>query len=195
METKVVFGIISSIVSALSFIPYLIAIIKGKARPHFFTWFVWSILLSIILVIQIQGNAGPGFWGMAVTTVTTIIMTIYSWFYGEKTGSMFDWTTFILSLLAIPFWLLTKDPTTAACLASVIDLIAFWPTISKSYKDPHSENLLYYIAWLVKYPAAYFALQTVNLANAIYPILWTVVGFFYVLFLIKRRKDVDRQIL
>jgi hypothetical protein len=190
METKVFFGIVSGIVAAASFIPYLLAILRKEARPHFFTWAVWSILLVIISIIQWEGNAGPGLWGMAITAVTTIFIAVYSWFFGEKTGSLFDWVTFLLSLAAIPVWLLVKDPTAAACLASVIDLVAFWPTISKSWRDPYSENLIYYVAWLIKYPAAYFALATVNIANAIYPILWTFVGALFVGFLLYRRSVV-----
>lgn len=194
MDIKVIFGIVSSIVSFVSFIPYLLAILNKKTRPHFFTWLVWSVLLSIISIIQLKGNAGPGLWGIAVTTFTTILVTIYALFYGEKTGSLFNWATFLLSLFAIPVWLLVKDPTIAACLASVIDLVAFWPTISKSWRDPYSENLLYYFGWLVKYPTAYFALATINLANAIYPVLWTFIGIAFVIFLIYRRRIIDLKI-
>ncbi|MES2223959.1 MAG: hypothetical protein V4469_03440 [Patescibacteria group bacterium] len=191
MDIKVVFGIVSSVVAGVSFIPYLVSILKGEVRPHFFTWIVWSILLIIITLIQFQGNAGPGFWGMAVTTITTIFIAVYSWFFGERSGSFFDWVCFLFSLIAIPVWLFVEDPTVAACLASVIDLVAFWPTVSKSWRDPYSENLIYYIAWLVKYPAAYFALTTLNVANAIYPVLWTFVGVAFVGFLIYRRRAVD----
>lgn len=192
MDIKITLGIISSLVSAISFVPYLSAILKRETRPHFFTWLVWSILLTIILAIQIKGNAGPGSWGIAVITITTIIITIYSWFFGERTGSAFDWFTFILSLSAIPVWLLVQDPSAAACVAAFIDLVAFWPTISKSWRDPYSENLVYYIGWLIKYPTAYFALTNVTLANAVYPVLWSFVGVIYVLFLIYRREHLKR---
>jgi hypothetical protein len=188
MTFKVLMGSISAIVSFVSFIPYLRTAIQGKTKPHFFTWLVWSILLTIIFIIQVKDGAGAGSWGTGVIALTTICIGMYSWFYGVRTGSKLDWFALIFSLTTIPLWLFTEDPTFSACLATFIDVVAFYPTVSKTWNDPQSEDLSYYVAWLIKYPTAFLAIEKMSTANAVYPVTWTVIGVAFVLFIIYRRK-------
>lgn len=193
MYVKEVFGAISAFVSFASFIPYAHTMLRGHTRPHLFTWLVWSILTTIIFIIQYQGGAGPAAWGSGVIALTSACIMLYSIFRGEREGSLFDWATFLISLLCIPLWLLTNDPTLAAIFVTAIDVLAFWPTVSKSWRHPRSENLLYYIAWLVKYPAAFLAIESMSLANAIYPVTWSIIGIGFVILLVARREYASTQ--
>lgn len=193
MDIKVLFGAISAIVSFVSLIPYVLTMVRGHTRPHLFTWIVWTILTSIIFIIQWHGGAGPAAWSSGVIAFTSMCIMSYAIFAGEKKGSFFDWATFLISLACIPLWLLTKDPTFAAVFVTSIDVLAFWPTVSKSWREPHSENLLYYFAWLVKYPTAVFAVEVTSAANLVYPVTWSLVGLLFVTLLITRRKALQPQ--
>ena len=190
MDYRVLLGFVSAFVSLVSLFPYARSMIRGKTRPHLFTWLVWAILTTLIFLIQLNGNAGPGAWGSGVIATTSLFIFVFSCFKGEKTGSYLDWFSLVTALLAIPLWLVTPDPTASAIFVTVIDVIAFWPTVSKSWRDPHSENFAYYVCWLIKYPSACFALATFSVANAVYPVTWSFIGIFFTLMLFVRGKKV-----
>jgi hypothetical protein len=187
IEWREILGGIAFVGAIIGTVPYIVSILKKKTRPHMFTWLVWAILTIMICVIQITEGAGPAVWHMLITALTTTIIAILSFFLGEKQGSRLDWLAFISSLAAIPLWIVTKDPTASAVLLTVIDVVAFWPTVSKTWKHPHGENLFYYCVWLLRYPLATAAIANWNLANAVYPATWSVIGVFFVGMILYRR--------
>ncbi|MBI3419761.1 MAG: hypothetical protein HY053_06485, partial [Proteobacteria bacterium] len=174
MEWKSILGAVAFLGAVVGFVPYVYSIYKNKTKPHLFTWLVWAILTSMIFGIQFTQGAGPGAWHMGITALTSIAIMGLSFFYGEKKGSKLDWAAFLLSLAAIPLWLVAKDPASAAVLLTLIDVMAFWPTISKTWRKPYQENLFYYGIWLVRYPLATLAVQNMNVANLVYPATWSV---------------------
>jgi len=191
MDEKTVFGLISAIVSFGSFLPYIHSVWRGKTRPHLFTWLVWTVLTTMIFIIQLIEKAGAGAWGTGVIAMTCLVILFFSLFKGEKTGTRTDWAAFVASLLGIPLWLFTKDPTLAAIFVTAIDVLAFWPTVNKTWRTPHSENLLYYFCWLIKYPTGFLAIESMSVANAVYPLTWSIIGMIYVPFLLYRRRTLQ----
>jgi hypothetical protein len=187
IEWKAALGLTAAVLAGLSFIPYIHSILKGKAAPHFFTWLLWAILSCVIYAIQLSENAGPGAWSMGVTALGAIVIAVLSFFRGEKTGTKMDWACLISCLFCIPLWLITKDPTASAVLLTVIDVVAFWPTVSKTWKKPHKESLVYYSVWMIRYPMATFAITEMSLANVVCPAAWAVISFFFVGMIVYRR--------
>ena len=187
MTGKVILGIISAIATFVGFVPYVHSIWQRKTKPHLFTWLVWGTLTGIIFAIQISQHAGPGSWGIGLTAVTCTVIMVLCLFWGEKTGSRFDWAALIVSLATIPIWLATSDPTLSAVLVTFIDVAAFYPTVSKTYQNPWNENLFYYWIWLIKYPTAVVGLNVMNVANAVYPVVWTIIGIAFLVMAIYRR--------
>ena len=70
ISAKEAFGLVAFAAAAVGTIPYIYSIIKGKTRPHFFTWLVWAILTVMIFIIQLTQGAGPGAWHMGMTALT-----------------------------------------------------------------------------------------------------------------------------
>jgi hypothetical protein len=191
---KVLWGSLSAIATVIGFIPYVHSILQRKTTPHFFTWLVWGALTGIIFAIQVAGHAGPGSWGIGVTALTCIVIMVLSFFWGEKSGTRFDWIALIASIATIPLWLATSDPTYSAILVTFIDVAAFYPTVSKTYRNPWSEHMFYYWIWLVKYPTSIVALTVFTVANAIYPITWTIIGIAFLAMTFYRRAVINKGI-
>ena len=164
------FGIFSASLAVIAYPPYLLSVLKGKTRPHLFSWVLWSFLTWTMFAIQAAGGAGPGAWSTAVTGVFTAAIAFISFRYGEKNITRSDWAAFIVGLLAIPLWVATKDPTASAILVTVIDLFGFYPTYRKSWVKPHEEMIFAHALSLAKHAVSLPALAAINMATTLYPV-------------------------
>ena len=169
MDLQIIIGAISFIIGIYATYIYIISILRGKTKPHLFTWVIWGIIASIAFAAQLYDNAGPGSWAMGWTAASCVLTALLALKYGEKNITRSDWIAFIASLSAILPWLLTKDPLGSVILISIIDVVAFYPTMRKSWTKPHEEHLgAYHIANL-KLFLSLFAMSNFTLVTTLYP--------------------------
>jgi hypothetical protein len=187
---RMVLGALSVIATLVGLYPYVLSIRRNQTHPHLFTWLVWGVLTSIIFTIQVIENAGPGAWCTGVTAASMFVIMAAGYRSGERRGTRNDRIALAASLSAIPLWILTKNPTFAAVFITCIDLVAFYPTVAKTWRKPYSEHLFYYWIWLIKYPLSLLALRTFTVATIVYPAAWTLAGIGFIsMVLIRRQKE------
>lgn len=167
---------------------YIFSILRGQTKPHLFTWLVWTILGGIGYAAQVHDNAGPGAWVMGMTSIVCAITALLSLKYGEKTFTRGDKISLVASLSALVPWILTNDPLGSVILISLIDVVAFYPTIRKSWMKPGEENLTAYNLATLKIFISLFALTNVTFTTALYPAVIVVVNTAFVLMCLARRK-------
>jgi len=188
MSITVVFSVLSSILAVISIIPYYIGLWRGQLRPHFFSWVVWAILVSVACAAQIAEDGGLG----AITTfLSALICTsiaVISLFRGERNITRTDWMAFIAALMAIPLWLWTENPLISVILVTCIDGLAFVPTFRKSWSKPWEESTMAYGLGALAFALSLPALTTLNVTTALYPAAVTLFnGGFCVMVLLRRR--------
>src|SRR5579862_3340643 len=110
MSYKEVLGIIAVIITIISYIPYLCDILKGKTKPHAFSWFIWSILTFIAFFGQLAGGGGAGSWVNGFTGVICFIIFIFGIIKGRTNIVFVDWISLVGAFIAIIFWYVTKGP-------------------------------------------------------------------------------------
>lgn len=189
MFIKQVLALFAIILSIISYIPYIRDIIKGKTKPHAFTWLIWTILGIVGFSAQISDNAGPG----AYMNLVNIFVGIYILFAGFKYRSNIvksDYISLIMALLTIPLWLITKNPLWSVLLILIIDIFAFIPTIRKSFMNPYSETAETYFINSLKHLLSISALTRYTLITSLYPSYLVSVNFLFLVFLMTRRKYV-----
>lgn len=113
----------------------------------------------------------------------------YSFRHRAITITKSDWVSLIVALGAIPLWLITKQPLLSVIIISIIDLVAFWITIRKTYHLPYSENLAQNIMSTAKHILTMGAQQQFSWITLLYPasLAITTVGFT-IMILIRRRQ-------
>lgn len=168
MKTSI--AIIASLLAIAGNVPYLIDIIKKRVRPHPYTWLVWSIVSCIIFFGQLAKGAGVGAIPTAASEIFTVIIFIFSLRYGFKHIESIDTVFLCIALLGIIPWLLTNDPTVSVIIAVSIDLIAFMPTIRKTWSHPETETPLLYGSNVVRHILMLFSLQAYNIATTLHSI-------------------------
>jgi hypothetical protein len=148
---------------------YIVSIFRDRTRPHLFTWLVWGILGAIGYFAQLHDHAGPGSWAMGITALACLLTAALALKWGEKNITRGDKIAFATSLFAIVPWLLMKDPIGSVILISIIDVIAFYPTLRKSWHKPYEENLTSYNLASIKMILSLFALSYITINTALYP--------------------------
>lgn len=140
-----ILGITSGILIAVSCIPYISDILKGKTKPQRATWFIWAVLLTISFVAQVFEG---GTWSLITTGVDwlgVVVIFIFSIKFGVGGTSLFDKISLMGAGIGLIFWYITKEPITALLITIFIDFIAGMLTVVKTYKDPETETFIAYM--------------------------------------------------
>ncbi|MEK7588815.1 MAG: hypothetical protein AAB438_03285 [Patescibacteria group bacterium] len=171
MDLKITLGIIAAILAFISSFIYIKDIFRGNTKPHTYTWLIWSIVTTIAFFGQWVSGGGPGSWATGVSALLTTFILILSLRggYGTKDITNFDKVCLVLSLISILPWLLAKSVLWSVLLATFIDLIAFFPTMRKTWYAPQSESLGSMYVDAVKHSLSMFSMKSYSLINLIYP--------------------------
>jgi hypothetical protein len=190
---KTTFALIAAVLAIGGNVPYLLDILKQKAKPHPYTWLVWSVVSCIVFFGQLTKGAGIGALPTGASEIFTIIIFFFSLRYGFKEFSKTDTLFLVVALLGIVPWILTNDPTVAIVIAVAIDLTAFVPTLAKTWKYPSTETPVLYASNVLRHVLALFALRAYNVSTALHPLAMIVVNTLMTVFIIVRNKTVFRR--
>ncbi|HBU07460.1 MAG TPA: hypothetical protein DEB09_05265 [Candidatus Magasanikbacteria bacterium] len=189
MNYKIILGVVAVIIGIITYIPYIRDVINKKTKPHIFTWFVWSIIVSIAFFAALSKGAGAGAWVLGISALLCAFITVISYFHGDKDYKMIDWICLVISLVGILGWQLTNSPLVAIVMVVIADLLAFIPTVRKGYSKPFEETISTWLLNALKHFIGLLALQAYNLVTCLYPVSLIIGnGLFGVVLIIRRRK-------
>jgi hypothetical protein len=184
---KETIAVVAAILAIFGNIPYLRDILNKKVRPHPYTWLVWSIVSCIIFFGQLAKGAGIGALPTASAEIFTIIIFVFSLRYGFKDIKPVDTVFLIIALLGIVPWILFKDPTISVIIAVGIDLVAFMPTIRKTWVNPKTENSILYISNVLRHILMLLSLKSYNIATMLHSIVMITVNFIMTSIILGRK--------
>ncbi|MES2059865.1 MAG: hypothetical protein V4438_02435 [Patescibacteria group bacterium] len=172
MDIKIIFGAIAAGLALFSSYLYISDILRGNTKPHTYTWLIWAIVTVIAYFGQVVSGGGPGSWATGVAAIVTIVTLLLSLQgkYGTKDITNFDKVCLALAIFSILPWLLAKSVLWSVLLATFIDLIAFFPTMRKTWHAPKSESLGSMYADAVKHALSTFSMANYSLITVIYPL-------------------------
>lgn len=187
---KEILGVVAALIALAAYVPYLRGIRSGIVQPHPYTWIISALVSGIILAGQISGGAGVGALPTATSAVLTLLIFLLSLKNGLRHVTTIDTVFLALAVCSIVPWLLTKDPTVSVILAVSIDLIAFVPTIRKTWVTPSSESSLLYGANVIRHILTLFSLETVTIATSLHSIVMMLSNMGVTLIITLRAKSV-----
>jgi hypothetical protein len=192
MDIKIVFTIIATIIGIIAFLPYLRDIFLRKTKPHAYTWLIWTITQITAIVGILLGGGGWGALNLIVGTLFVISIFLFSLKYGSKNITRLDTIILITALLAIIIWWRLNQPLIAIIMVSVIDFLGYIPSFRKSYQEPWSETLSFWLACSLSNIFAILALSDYNFLTVTYIATITVANVLLFLFCLFRRKFVTK---
>jgi len=140
MEAKIIFAIISSVVGVVCFFPYIRDTLKGKTKPHSYTWFIWALLQTIAAAAMWSGGAGFAIAACITGAVLCCVVFLLSLKFGTKNITRFDTVCLVSALAALVCYIFFHNPLLSIIFATITDAIGFAPTFRKAYKEPNTET-------------------------------------------------------
>jgi hypothetical protein len=182
-----VFIVISVILGLISSFVYFIAILKGQARPHRTTRFVFLFITALAtLSLFAQGNR-VAIWLSAVSTFQSIVIFGLSMKYGMGGKSKTDILCLVMALIGIVSWQITKNPLAALYFSIAADFTGFFPTLIKTYRLPHTEVWTFYALDVIAAAFNLLATEKFTIDQYLYPSYIILINLA-VVFLIIRPK-------
>ncbi len=168
---------------------YIKGMVYGVTKPNLVSWVVWALAPFIAVWLQLKAGAGlavlPVF--MAGFNPVLVILTAIIIKKGYWKITTFDLFCGLFSLLALLFWILTKNLSISVLFAILSDGLASLPTIKKAWLYPETETSMAYTAGL---SANVIGLLIIK--NWIFPVYFSGVYFIIIniiiIFAIYRRK-------
>lgn len=190
LDVHVLLGGVAVLLGIIEYGIYLRSILREEAKPHAVTWGIWGIMMATVSFAQVSAGGGAGSWLTALSAGATIAFFSFSLTssarqYITKT----DWWMLAGALLAIVPWLLTKNPLWSIILVTIIDALAYGPTVRKAYHHPHTEPALSFALASLKWLPALLALSTISLTTALYPTFLMLANGSMAIMLLTRRKQ------
>lgn len=140
MSIVQIFGAVSTVIALYCSVPYILAILNGKTRPHQFSWLVFVILNALTFLSQYFEGARLSVLISFAFFLGSVIIFVLSWKYGTRDTSRWDKSLLGFALVTIIVWIVTKDNALAIWLIILIDTAATGMTILKIRAQPDSEE-------------------------------------------------------
>lgn len=191
---KYIIGIIAVILTFVGYIPYLKDTIKGKTKPHIYSWFLWAFITFIIFFQQLVAHAGAGSLATLATAVLCLVEFIFALRDGEKDVTKSDTITFVFALVSAGVWLIAKQPIASNILLILINTLAIVPTVRKSWNKPHTETLFSWGLAGFRNLLGIISLSNYSIVTWLYPLSSMLVNLAFSIMLIIRRKQVTSKL-
>jgi hypothetical protein len=171
-----------------AYFPYIRDIKRGKTRPHPYSWFISGFITFIVFSLQFADKGGVGTIPTFVGAVAGIVVFVLSLGPKRPKITISDTVFFISALIATGIWLIAKQPLTSVILLTLIDILAFAPTIRKSWRQPDQETAVSYFANATRFAFSVIALQNYTPITVLYPASSVLVDGSIGIYLLVRRK-------
>ena len=143
------FAIVSFFVMVGATIPYIADVVSGRAITARSSRIMFVILMVVTLFQQRALGSGWSLTIIVSEAISALMLLGSGLKYGVGGLTRLDITCYLLLVMDIVVWVVTKNSFLALHLSILADFVAFWPTVYKTVKNPQSETALYYVAGVV----------------------------------------------
>lgn len=186
---KHLLSVLAMLITFTAYIPYIRGIIRGKIKPHVFSWVIWGATTSIVFVVALAADGGAGAWPIGVSGAMTILIAVLAWLNrADNSITRIDWVFFITAMSSLPFWYFTSNPLWAIIILTTVDILGFGPTFRKVYAYPFEEQSLFYFLFMLQYIIVIFALETYSWTTVLFPAAIAVACLFIIIMILYRRR-------
>lgn len=141
-----ILGYSAGVISFLGFVPYIAEILRGKTRPNRATWWIWTIVGTMLCASYYASGARHTLWVPVSYVVGPLVTALLSLKYGEGGWDRFDRACLGASLCSLAVWWVARSPLLALLANVTVDMLGALPTVRKSYYEPEAESL---VSWTV----------------------------------------------
>ena len=167
---KICIGAVTVVLSIVGHAPYIRDIHRGRTKPHIYTWFIWTVLTGFTCIAQLRDGAAAGAWTTATTTLMSFVIFVMAFKKGTHDITKTDTICLAGAFAALLVWVITRQPIVAVFVATVVDVLAFMPTVRKSLNRPEQETFMTYVIAVARNGLAILAMSSYNFVTLLYPV-------------------------
>lgn len=160
---------------------YIIGTLEGKTKPNRVTWFMFSLLATIIFIAMLGKQASITSSLMTLSLAILTLAVFIASFVNKKSFwkiTYFDILCGSLSLVGVVAWLLTGEGNLAILFSLAANFMAFLPTIIKSFQAPKTENWLTFFCGSIGSLITLLTIKSWNLASVAFPLYVLIINLF-----------------
>jgi hypothetical protein len=172
---KTAFIVASSALTAAAALPYILDIVRGRARPRVASWGIWTVVQAVGTVSAFGARQLPGACYTLFCAAGCAAVVVLGWRYGSRDFGPLDAVCVALAaegvaLLAVAAALPRLVPMSWAVAVSVVtDFLAYLPTFRHAWLRPEEEPWLPYGLFGVAAALVLWVADYRILAGVIYP--------------------------
>jgi hypothetical protein len=136
---------LSAIVTIGAAVPYIIEIIRGKAKPRVVSWFTWTLLTAIAAMASFADGQYPAAIFSACAALETGLIVVLGLKHGDRKFTRLDIVCQVSALVGVALWLVFDSPAIAVLASIAIDLIGCIPTLVHSWQKPYEETWITFL--------------------------------------------------
>lgn len=142
-------GWLAGILGFAAFLPYIVAIIRGKTTPNRATWLIWTIVGVVAGSSYYIGGANDTIWVAISFIAGPFIIFVLSIKRGEGGWTLTDRVCLFTACVSVLLWWLSGSALLGLCMGLVADLMGASPTILKAYRRPEGEDRASWAIWFI----------------------------------------------
>ncbi len=189
VSLKDVMGALAVVIAVIAYAIYVWKSLRGAARPHPLSWLIFGVLTGTGYLVQLDQQAGPGSWVMAITTVVCFLLCLMSFWRGERTFPWYEWAFLTAAIVVFAFYLWSRNPeligavlsgtprdllirhapAISSTLAAFVNVLGFGPTVTKAWTRPYSDSTSVFVLNSLKFIPSFFALERISVATCVFP--------------------------
>lgn len=152
-------GVVSGVLAAVAYIPYIRDIFRGDAKPERASWFIWLVLACIAFFSQLAEGAHSSLWFTAFDSVGALVIFLLALRYGAGGFTRRDKAGLLIAGIGLLLWYVTRHAAAALLMTIIVDASGAWLTVAKTYKNPRTET---YAMWAMVAAAGVLAVISVG---------------------------------
>jgi hypothetical protein len=185
MKTALV--IISTLLTVLAVVPYILDILKRKTKPRLVSWFTWTLLTTISAAASFSDQQWPAGVLSTAASIECLTIVILGFKYGDRELTPFDIGCQIGAIVGLILWWIFNSPAIAVIAAVLIDALASLPTYKHAWVKPFEETWQTFALSGIGPILTLAAASEIKVTSAANPIYLILVNFFLAGLIVARR--------
>ncbi len=153
---------------------YLRHSLSGATRPHPLSWGVWTVLGTLGAISTTVAGGGVAVIPLYVADALTALVFVVAWRQRDAGIARSELWPAIPALIGAIVWVASQDPLAAAIGVVIADSSGGWPTLRKTWIEPHSEPPLLWAMDALAFLLACISVSDVTAATMLYPVYLTM---------------------
>lgn len=133
--------IIGALIAATGSLPYILATMRGTARPQLVSWFVWTVLAAIMTVAAYSAGQRASMLLSLSAFVSCAIVVALGWRQGKVRLTKLDIICLTGAVAGIGSLIVLHNPLIALTVSVGVDMVAYVPTLVHGWNSPSEESL------------------------------------------------------